>query len=72
MKKYVMNKNVMHDGKQFLKGDEIDGKHPLVADGHADELVFKGEAVGSADEPSFPEPEVEVEEKHHSKKHGRK
>ena len=67
-----MNKNVMHDGKQFAKGAEVEAAHPLVAQGHADEFVFKGETVDAAPEaPSFAEAEAEAVEKH-SKKHGRK
>ena len=62
MKKYVMNKNVEHNGKPYSKGQEIkpsdEGFKSIVQAGHADEIGF------SNDEPSMPpKAEVEVESK---------
>ena len=56
MKKYLMNKNVEHDGKFYAKGVEISegdkGYKELIEMGHADEFLFKDEAPADADDKS--------------------
>ncbi len=61
MKKYVMNKNVEHNGKPYPKGTEIkesdDGFKNLVQAGHADELEVSGAKAESepSEQPEQPE-----------------
>lgn len=47
MKKYVMNKLVHHNGKPYVKGQEIkkgdDGFEALVSGGHAEVIEFRGD-----------------------------
>ncbi len=70
MKKYKMNKNVMHNGKNLPAGSELTedmvGFKELVEQGHADVFVFKGE--GEPDEA----PPVEDEAPSEHKRKGRK
>lgn len=44
MKKYLLNKNVLHNGISYQKGQEIRpcnvGFKEIVSQGHADELIF--------------------------------
>lgn len=56
MKKYLMNKNVEHNGKMYAKGSEIqegdDGFEEIVKKGHAQVLDLKdGEASPKMEEP---------------------
>ena len=47
MKKYLMNKNVEHNGRKYLSGSEIKPSDPgfkeIVQSGHAKEFVFDDE-----------------------------
>jgi hypothetical protein len=77
MRKYVMNKNVMHNGKSYKKGDEIqeshDGFKEIVSGGHADELKFEDAAEAPVeDAPEAPAAEGSADEESHSKRHGRR
>lgn len=63
MKKYLMNKNVVHNGKDYPNGSELkesdDGFKSLIAQGHATELKFadpvevKAEESEEQSEPTF-------------------
>lgn len=59
MKKYLMNKNVNHNGKDYLKGSEIkegdDGFKSIVDSGHTDSFDFSAKV----EKASEVEPEVE-------------
>lgn len=70
MKKHVMNKNVIHNGKHYPKGSELkaDDKafEQMVSDGHAHSMEFSDDGAAEQELPS------QVEEQPQSKKHGRK
>ncbi len=73
MKKYMMNKNVLHNGKMYASGTELvegaDGFKDLVQAGHATVMTFAGEGEVVA-ESVVEEIVSEVEEA--PKKKGRK
>lgn len=77
MKKYVMNKNVFHNKKNYPQGTEIvasdDGFKELVQAGHATVMAFRAE--GEPVNESVVEQQVEIvfpDDEAPAKKHGRK
>lgn len=61
MKKYLMNKNVEHNGKMYLKGAEIKegdlGFNDIVNKGHADVFDFSEKIVVAKSEEQSEQPE---------------
>lgn len=76
MKKYVMNKNVMHGGKMYANGVEIGEGDPgfkeLVQSGHATVMTFRGEGEPVNESVVEVQPEVEAEMEEAPKRKGRK
>lgn len=63
MKKYIMNKAVVHDGQMYVKGSELLASHKgfesLVKDGHADELIFSDSKASVEPQQMAEAPEVQ-------------
>lgn len=77
MKKHVMNKDVMHDGKALKKGMEIGESHAahkaMKDQGHLESADYKGDGQIVDESPVSGEPSFDdVSEEQGKKKHGKK